>query len=375
MTGSTMDSLLPRLQHRVLVRPDDVLPTQDEFQVIGTFNPGVAPANGEVVLLVRVAERPKGRAGWVGLPRWCEGRLVTDWVPETEVQWIDPRVVRLRATGQVRLTFASHLRVARSADGLHVDGWGTARLVPQSPWEEYGIEDPRITRLEDRYWVSYVAVSRFGVATALASTRDFESFQRHGIIFAPENKDVVLLPERVEGRFVAIHRPAPATPLGPPGMWLAFSADLTHWGGHQPLVWPLGQWESARTGAGPPPLRTREGWLLVYHGVAPGQGPGAVGRYQAGALILATDNPAQIVRQSRGPILAPQSEEEQRGFVPGVVFPTGLVDRGETLLVYYGAADTCTAVVEWSRRDLEAALEPTASATSRARAPHARPSA
>lgn len=274
----------------------------------------------------------------------------------------------------MRLTFASQLRVARSADGLHVDGWGAACLVPQSLWEEYGIEDPRITRLEDRYWITYVAVSRYGVATALASTRDFESFERHGIIFAPENKDVVLLPERVERRFVAIHRPAPATPLGPPGMWLAFSADLTHCGGHQPLVWPLSQWESARTGAGPPPLRTGEGWLLVNHGVAPGQSPEAVGQYQAGALILATDNPARIVRQSRGPILAPQSEEEERGFVPGVVFPTGLVNRGETLLVYYGAADTCTAVVECSRRDLEAALEPTASATSGMRAPQARPS-
>lgn len=352
-----MGSLLRRLEHRVLVRPQDVPPTQEGYQVIGTFNPGVAAVEEGVVLLVRVAEQPKPRAGWVGLPRWCEGRLVTDWVPETEVQWVDPRVVRLRSTGQVRLTFASHLRIARSADGLHVDTWVAGSLLPQSPWEEYGVEDPRITRLDDRYWVTYVAVSRHGVTTALASTCDFARFERHGIIFAPENKDVVLLPERVGGRFAAIHRPAPATPLGQPGMWVASSSDLKDWGRHQPLIWPLADWESARTGAGPPPLRTDQGWLLVYHGVTPGQRPGDVGRYQAGALLLSRDNPAQVLRRTRGPILAPESEEELHGFVPGVVFPTGLVDRGETLLVYYGAADTCTAVVEWSRRELEAALE------------------
>lgn len=355
-----MHSLLRRLRHRVLVRPEDVPPTQEDFQVIGTFNPGVASIDGAVVLLIRVAERPKARAGWVGLPRWSQGQLVTDWFPEAEVEWIDPRVVRLRPSGQLRLTFASHLRVARSIDGLHVDTWGATRLLPHGPWEEYGIEDPRITHLEGRYWVTYVAVSRFGVATALASTQDFQSFQRLGMIFAPENKDVVLLPQRTEGRFVAIHRPAPATPLGPPGMWLAFSQDLLHWGGHQPLVWPLGDWESARTGAGPPPLWFGEGWLLVYHGVAPARRAKDVGRYQAAALVLSPDNPARILRRTPGPILAPQSDEELHGFVPGVVFPTGLLDRGDTLLLYYGAADTYTSVVEWSRQQLQSALEPMA---------------
>lgn len=352
-----MGSLLRRRQHRVLVRPEDVCPSQDGFEVIGTFNPGVAVLDNSVVLLVRIAERPTPRPGWVGLPRWAEGRLVTDWLREDEVQWIDPRAVRLRSTGQVRLVFASHLRTCRSADGLRVDGWDEPRLIPELSWEEYGIEDPRITWLDGRYWITYVAVSRFGVATALASTTDFARFERHGILFAPENKDVVLLPERLGGRIVAIHRPALATPLGPPGMWLAWSEDWRAWGQHEPLSWPRERWESARLGAGPPPLRISEGWLLLYHGVTPGKRRGDVGRYQAGALLLSHENPARILRRTRTPVLAPELDCERRGFVPDVVFPTGLVDRGQTLLVYYGAADTCTAVVEWSRHELVGALD------------------
>ena len=359
-----MGSYLQRLQYRVLVRPEDMPPSQDGFEVIGTFNPGATVLDGSVVLLVRVAERPISRPGWVGLPRWTHGRLVTDWLPQDQVKWIDPRAVRLRSTGQVRLTFASHLRTCRSADGLSVDRWDESRFIPELPWEEYGVEDPRITWLDDRFWITYVAVSRFGVATALASTKDFRSYERHGIIFAPENKDVVLLPERIRGRFVAVHRPALATRLGPPGMWLAWSEDLKSWGQHEPLQWAREAWESARTGAGPPPLRTESGWLLLYHGVTPGKRPDDVGQYRAGALLLSHENPGRILRRTCRPILAPELPCEQQGFVPDVVFPTGLVDRGATLLVYYGAADTSTAVVEWSRSELEGALEAVESAPS-----------
>ena len=330
----------------MLVRPQDVHSSGEPFEVVGVFNPGVIATADGVRLLLRVAERPREqRPGMVGLPRWREGSIEVDWVPEGNIQRLDPRVVRLRDSGDIRLTFASHLRVATSADGRSLDAITDAVFRPQLDWEEFGVEDPRITRLNGRCYFTYVAVSRHGAATALASTEDFVHFERHGIIFPPENKDVVLFPERIGGRYAALHRPAPATHFSPPEMWLAWSEDLVHWGGHEPLVLEPGDWETGRVGGGVPPIRTTRGWLAIYHGNRKPERPGEVGPYAAGALLLDLENPARVRGRAREPILAPQTTYEREGFVGGVVFPTGAVDCGETLLIYYGAADSSTAVV------------------------------
>ncbi|HJZ54737.1 MAG TPA: hypothetical protein VKE74_07240, partial [Gemmataceae bacterium] len=111
-----------RLSTRLLLRPEDVPPSRDDFEVVGVFNPGAARAENEVVLLVRVAERPRERRpGCIGLPRWDPGRgLTVDWVPAAELDQVDARVVRRKADGLVRLTFTSHLRVVRCGDGRAV---------------------------------------------------------------------------------------------------------------------------------------------------------------------------------------------------------------------------------------------------------------
>jgi predicted GH43/DUF377 family glycosyl hydrolase len=222
--------------------------------------------------------------------------------------------------------------------------------------EEYGLEDPRITRIDDRYYITYVAVSRHRPATALASTTDFKTLDRHGIVFCPENKDVVLLPKRVNGEYVALHRPLGETPFSRPEMWTARSSDLVRWGNHQYFSAEAGGWEDGRGGAGAPPLAMPEGWLEFYHGNRRTQVAGEVGAYCAGAMLLAKDDPAHILKVSREPILEPQHDFENEKFVNKVVFPTAIVEEGERLLIYYSASDRYCAVVEVSRVDVTRAL-------------------
>ncbi len=266
-----------------MIQPTDVSPLRDDFEVIGTFNPGVAVTDDGVVLLVRVAERPiEQRSSFTGLPRWDADRgLTVDWVPNDELESIDPRVVRTKSDRRARLTFASHLKVVRSEDGVSVSDYDGAHFCPESLLEEFGVEDSRITWIDNRFYITYVAVSRHGVATALASTEDFQTFRRHGIIFGPENKDVVLFPEQIRGEYVALHRPSGSAGFARPEIWLAKSTDLLHWGQHQQLLSVGKDWDSVRIGAGPPPLRIDEGWLVIYHGAGRPDRPGAVGAYAA----------------------------------------------------------------------------------------------
>jgi predicted GH43/DUF377 family glycosyl hydrolase len=337
-----------RLFQQLLIQPGDIAPSSERLEVIGTFNPGVTELGGNVVLMVRVAERPRRRReGFAALPRWEAGRVVVDWVPDDQVELIDPRVVRRKSDGLLRLTFTSHLRVMRSHDGRAIHEWDVSALVPHEPWEEYGVEDPRIVKMDDRYWITYVAVSRHGAATALASTRDFLSFERHGIIFYPENKDVVFFPERIAGRYVALHRPTTAHPFCRPEIWLAKSPDLVHWGAHQPLHGGTAQWESDRVGGGTPPLKTGAGWLEIHHASRRSGVAGQVGVYSAGGLLLDSDDPSHVVGHTRQPLWEPDTNFELSGFVPRVVFPTGIIARGNVLQIYYGAADTTTAVAEF----------------------------
>src|SRR5262249_29302985 len=260
-----------RLSTRLLLRPEDVPPSRDDFEVVGVFNPGAVRAGDQVVLLVRVAERPRGRRpGFTGLPRWNPaGGLTVDWVPDAELDPVDPRVVRRKADRLVRLTFTSHLRVVRCGDGRAVREITGFTFRPQEEAEEFGVEDPRITPLGGRVYLTYVAVSRHGPASALASTADFRTFERHGVVFCPENKDVVLFPETIGGAFAALHRPVCGTPFTRPEMWVARSPDLIHWGGHAPLAVSGGEWQSGRVGAGARPIRVVARSLPIYPRIRP----------------------------------------------------------------------------------------------------------
>jgi predicted GH43/DUF377 family glycosyl hydrolase len=167
----------------------------------------------------------------------------------------------------------------------------------------------------------------------------------------------VLFPDRIGGDFAALHRPVCGSLFTRPEMWIASSPDLLHWGRHRPLTLPRSGWAAGRVGAGTPPLPLPEGWLAIYHGNRPSDRAGEVGAYCAGLLLLDRDDPSRVVRRTAEPFFAPQADFEVAGFVPEVVFPTGIVADGDNLLVYYGAADEFTAVAEFSRSQLLSALD------------------
>jgi predicted GH43/DUF377 family glycosyl hydrolase len=355
--------MLARRFTQRLLGPADLTPRRDDLRVIGVFNPGsVRLDDGRIVLMVRVAESPtESRDGHHALPRWsADGELVVEQLPHDQDTLGDPRKVVRAADQLMHLKFVSHVRTYLLDEGGRQIVEELEPLTCAGPYETFGVEDPRITRIDGTYYITYVSVSEHGAATSLATTTDFRTYDRRGVIFCPENKDVMLLPGKVDGQFVTLHRPNTFQRFCKPEMWLATSADAIHWGGHR-HVWS-GQyaWDSDRIGAGAPPLwideAGRRGWLELYHGSRRATKPGEVGAYTAGLLLLDADDPATVRAHTPEPIMAAQEPWEREGFVPDVVFPTGVVEDGDDWLVYYGAADTHVGVTAFSRSDLIGAL-------------------
>lgn len=328
-----------------LVRPADVKPTLNGYQVVGAFNPGAIRFGDEILLLLRVAERALPREGFLRLPTYQfeAGKGVPEIL---EIRDRDPEV-RLRDTrgvfyrGREYLSTLSHIRVARSPDGLHFTVDDEPFLAPASEAEEYGVEDARVTHIDGRYYINYTAVSRDSWATALAVTDDFRRVERLGLILHPENKDASIFPEKINGKYAALHRPNNSG-FGKASIWYCESPDLRHWGNHQCIVRPRDNvWESQKIGGGAPPIRTSEGWLVIYHG----KGDNSV--YSLFALLLDLEDPRRVVRRASAPLLVPSEPYETQGFFPNVVFSNGIVEKDGQLYIYYGAADesACLAIV------------------------------
>jgi predicted GH43/DUF377 family glycosyl hydrolase len=253
-------------------------------------------------------------------------------------------------------TGMSSLAVARSADGY--SNWiiETDRcLLPDlaSTEERWGIEDPRITKCGDDYIVVYTGYSEGGPLVCLAATRDFRTFTKRGAILPPEDKDAALFPQRFGDRWALIHRPVP-TMAGPGAhIWLSWSPDMCHWGQPTILV-PArrgGWWDANKVGLGPPPLRTDHGWLLCYHGV---RVTAAGSIYRLGLALADLDNPEKLIARSTEWVFGPAAPYERAGDVADVVFPCGwiLEDDGDTVRMYYGAADTSVCVATASLKVL-----------------------
>jgi predicted GH43/DUF377 family glycosyl hydrolase len=265
----------------------------------------------------------------------------------------DPRLVV--DSGKTWLTSMSHLRVARSTDGINFDVEGLPALVAANAYESFGIEDPRITHLDGVYWITYTAVSHYGIGTGLASTLDFRTFERHGVIFPPPNRNVTIFPEKIGGLYAALHRPMPEG-LGQHSIWTAKSSDLKSWGSHRLVATPReGSWDDTKVGGGAVPFRVHhakeDGWLAIYHGVT-----GSPPTYALGALLLNRHDPSRVRARSRDPILKPEASYEREGFFGSVVFTCGALTDGDLVRVYYGAADGVTAVADLSLREILSGL-------------------
>ena len=389
-----------RLPENPLITAHDVAPSQPSLEVVSVFNAATAILDGETILLLRVAERPRTdidlppdaltldftgphpvlRAlthtykkedviGMAFMDTTTEpSRVRVAYIP-TDLPGLDlrdPRGIRYRnSTGSMRmvnegyqdfLAQISHLRVARSSDGVHFTIDPDVAIGPENELEEYGVEDPRITFIDGSFHIVYVSVSRWGITTSLATTKDFRTYERKGVIFLPDHKDVCIFPERVGGRYVALTRPMPQSFARIFGIWIAFSDDKLTWGGHRPLAMPRwGMWDELRTGASAVPFRTKRGWLELYHGVD------RETTYAMGAVLMDLDDPRKVIARSPRPILKPTDLYECMGLFNDTVFSCGVVpldDRGERIRMYYGAADSVVAAADFTVQEILDSLEP-----------------
>jgi predicted GH43/DUF377 family glycosyl hydrolase len=250
----------------------------------------------------------------------------------------------------------SHLSAARSANGI--DGWqidSEPTLMPDPerfPEELWGIEDPRITYMPelDKYAVVYTSYSRGGPGVSLALTKDFRTFEKLGVIMSPDDKDAALLPRRIDGRWALIHRPM--TNLGA-HIWISYSPDLRHWGTHKLMLearrgaW----WDANKIGMSPPPIETPSGWLMIYHGVRTTPSSSI---YRLGLALFDIEQPEKCLIRGDSWMFAPEADYERQGDVQDVVFPCGytIAPDGDTINLYYGAADSSIALAHGSIRKL-----------------------
>lgn len=255
----------------------------------------------------------------------------------------------------------SHFSVARSANGVddwQIDPQPTLQAEPDKyPEELWGIEDPRITFVPElnKYAIVYTAYSREGPGVALAFTEDFRTFERCGVIMPPEDKDAALLPHRIGGNWALIHRPV----SGPRAhMWISYSPDLHHWGSHKLMMearrgaW----WDANKIGLSPPPLETPLGWLIIYHGVKH-TAAGCI--YRLGLALFDLHSPEKCLKRGNEWVFGPTEPYEQHGDVGNVVFPCGytIAPDGDTIHMYYGAADTSIGLATASLSELLGWLE------------------
>jgi predicted GH43/DUF377 family glycosyl hydrolase len=338
---------IQRHSQNPIICPLDVKPSREDFEVICVYNCGVTRFEGDVLLLMRVAEIAKSEnEGIARVPVYDEeqGEVVV-----VEFDKDDPDVdaetdKRYVLTPNRRyLSSISHFRIARSRDGIGFEIQDAPCMVASSVVEMYGIEDPRITQINGTYYINYSAISPItGVTNCLASTKDFKTFSRHGIIFPPDNKDVAIFPRKINGMYYALHRPASAE-YGFRDIWIAESSDLIHWGNHRSILQTRpGCWDNERIGCSAVPFLTEAGWVEIYHG------SNQDNRYCLGVSIHDEEDPSWVLARSEEPLMEPETDYERNGFFNNVIFNNGVLFEDDTVKIYYGAADKTICYAEIS---------------------------
>ncbi len=273
------------------------------FKVNSIFNAGAVKFNGNYLLLCRV-EMPTGRSAFVK---------------------------------------------ALSKDGVNFEVESDLCFKPEDHGEfrkyvEWGIEDARITKIDDVYYLTYTGYSQFMPTVILSETVDFKNFRVRGLITEPSNKDCALFPARIGKKYLKVDRPEAGSRRD---IWISESPDLIHWGKYRALASCIpGSWESDKIGGSTPPVKTDEGWLMLYHGV---RGFGNSMIYKIGVMLLDLKEPWKVIGRSKEPILSPEYEYERMGDVGNVVFTNGWIveDNGEVKIYYSGAdSNICLATTD-----------------------------
>ncbi|HEY7079095.1 MAG TPA: hypothetical protein VH500_05300 [Nitrososphaeraceae archaeon] len=256
-----------------------------------------------------------------------------------------------RAVGEYE-NYISRIGYASSTDGITFVRRSDVAIAPSVEYEKFGIEDPRLINIDSKNYLVYVVPSKYvregpQASSALANTNDYHIYTRLGIITkqADDDKDVVFFPHKIDNSltekgtnpYFSLHRPSSWVgedyEVDKPSIWLGEGDSLTASRKYTLLLSPRSDWEALKVGAGPPPIKTSYGWLVIYHGVSDDR------VYRAGAALLDLKRPEKILARAKNPILQPEESYEVYGDVNNVVFPTGAFVLDRRLFVYYGAGD------------------------------------
>ncbi len=344
-------SMIKREKTNPIIKASDVKPSREDFEVFGVFNAAAVEVGKRTFLLLRVAEKAIETDPMVA--------ITAKYDPETNtikkvyfdkndqgIDCSDPRTVKTQKDGNF-ITSMGHLRGAWSDDGVNFSVDEKPLLAAGTPIETYGIEDARITFIEGKYIITYAAVSDDGICTVMAVSKDLKSVERKGMIFVPNNKNVAIFPERINGLYWALHRPFNKV-RARESIWIASSPDLIHWGQFEKIVSPgPEEWDRVKIGPGAPPLRTDKGWLEIYHGVDKDE------KYSLGGVLLDLDDPTKVIGRSTTPFLFAEEPYEVDGLVKNIIFTCNAVKRSAGMIdIYYGAADDSTCLATISEEEL-----------------------
>lgn len=347
-----MSDIARRFPENPLISPADLKPSSEGLHIACLLNPGVFRYENKIWLLVRVAERPQQTEIVVSFPILTgtgETKIMEIALDDADLIATDARVVRYK--GVDYLTTLSHLRLLCSDDGIRFhEPKDYPKLFGIGALQIFGIEDCRVTFLENKFYLTFTAVSDSGVGVGLRTTTDWKTFESHGMILPPHNKDCAIFEEKINGMFYALHRPS-SVDIGGNYIWLAQSPDGIHWGNHRCIVKTRkDSWDSARVGAGAAPIKTDKGWLEIYHGANHEH------QYCLGAFLLDISDPSKVIARTEEPIMIPTEPYELTGFFGHVVFTNGHVIDGDTIAIYYGAADEIVCGAHFSLQDIFRAL-------------------
>lgn len=391
------------IKQKLLIRPEEIKPSSNKFEILGTLNPGAIRLNDNTIMLyVRVIEKLKFNED----DNYCYSpRMIGKKSFKIKIDRFHKRMIKESSPvdfvfhdGTKRLKFISHFRkIILDKSGfkvLEIDKKPSFFGIETDG--ELGVEDARITKIENFYAMTYVSLSRQqNIATSLAISKDTTNWERKGIIFGEQDKDVVIFPERVNGKYVAFDRPEGNFQFSPPHIWIAYSNDLTSWGSLKPIECVYEEKGLCpRNGAGPPPIKTEQGWLLIYHTVLTRdiikeeimkkykkdkafinklnkminedniqdeerKFFKAVPFYSVGAALFDLNDPEKMIAKSRSLLIMPLQKYDTGAFEDKkVVFPTGIViDKDNNILIYSGGGDAVTTVKKVRLKDVLNSLE------------------
>lgn len=343
-----------RFNTNPLLTPSSIKPGIEGMQIACLLNPGAFRFQNKTWLLLRVAERPMQEPGKISFPildLHDQIKILSFERDDPRLDLSDARVITFE--DQNYLTTLSYLRLVCSDDGVNfTEPQGYKPIFGKGESESFGIEDCRIAQINRAYYLTYTKVSPKGVGVGLILTSNWKTFERKGMIFPPHNKDCALFEEPIDDLYYALHRPS-SPELGGNYIWLAESPDLIHWGNHQCLATTRpDMWDCTRIGAGASPIKTSEGWLVIYHGA------NVEHRYCLGALLLDLENPSKVIARSEDPIMEPIMDYEKTGFFGNVVFTNGHIVDGDQITMYYGASDEVICAAGFSVKQILNTMNP-----------------